>query len=214
MTTRFLGPTGSRRRSTRTSLLLMALLGLVLGVMIGGGGFSSAASTSPSVADYSQCANGTAESTACDDGWINGILNSSNSSYREDEVTPQRLVADFPKSGAHSFDISYLVRKADSHAYDSLATWNHTESGATRCLGFNGKALSNCQAATSGSPSMTPIPDDPLAVDSTCTTESTTTSDHQLGGQEFQMFGGTLNALTASAYTGTTSDTSQGLYEN
>src|SRR5438034_889528 len=92
----------------RTPLLLMALFGLLLGVMIGGGGFSSAASTSPSVADYSQCVDGTNDGppapgdTNCPGGWINGILNATNSTYHENEVTPQRLVVDFPKAGAHS----------------------------------------------------------------------------------------------------------------
>jgi hypothetical protein len=176
---------------------------------------AGAATTGPSVADYSQCANGTATALTCDSGWINGILNANNSSYREDEVTPQRLVVDFPTSGSHSFDLQYLIRKGNNHAYDSLATWNHTEAGATRCLGFTGKALSACSAATGGAPSTADIPSDPLSVPSPCNGGSltSTTSDHQLTGQQFQMFGGTL--VNNVSYTGTTVDTtSQSLYQN
>jgi hypothetical protein len=199
-------------RRRRIPLLGMALLGLVIGVMIGGGSFVSAASTGPSVADYSQCANGkpgTANPQNCNGGWINGILNANNSQYSEDQVTAQRLVVDFPLAGSHSFDLRFLVRKANNHAYDSLATWNYTETGAQRCDGFHGTALSNCTAATGGTPSTTPITADDLVVTSSCTTASTTTSDHQLAGQELQMFGGTLVGMS---YTGTAADT-EGLYQ-
>jgi hypothetical protein len=202
-------------KKRRTPLLVMALLGVMVGVLIGGGSFSSAASTSPSVSDYSQCANGkpgTANPEQCNSGMINGILNANNSQYSEDQVTAQRLVVVFPVAGNHTIDLQYLVRKADNHAYDSLATWNHTETGAGRCDSFTGKAKTNCEAATSGSPVTQPIPDDSLNVNSACTTASTKTSDHQLSGQEFQMFGATFNGTPT--YTGTTSDTSQGLYEN
>jgi len=203
----------TRRR--RTPLLLMVLAAALAGVLIGGGPFSSAASTSPSVSDYSQCANGkpgTANPEQCNSGWINGILNANNSQYSEDQVTAQRLVVVFPLAGDHTIDLQYLVRKADNHAYDSLATWNHTETGAGRCDSFAGKAKTNCLAATGGTPETQPIPADPLTVNSACTTASTTTSAHQLSGQEFQMFGATFNGTPT--YTGTTSDTSQGLFEN
>jgi len=84
-------------KKRRTPLLAMALLGVIVGVLIGGGGFGTAASTGPSVADYSQCANGkpgTANPQNCNSGWINGILNANNSPYGEDQVTAQRLVVD------------------------------------------------------------------------------------------------------------------------
>jgi hypothetical protein len=202
-------------KKRRTPLLVMALLGVMVGVLIGGGSFSSAASTSPSVSDYSQCANGkpgTANPEQCNSGMINGILNANNSQYSEDQVTAQRLVVVFPLAGDHTIDLQYLVRKADNHAYDSLATWDHTETGADRCLGFAGKAKTNCEAATGGTLVTKAIPDDSLTVPSACTTTSTTTSNHQLSGQEFQMFGATFNGTPT--YLGTTSDTSQGLYQN
>jgi hypothetical protein len=195
----------------------MALMGLVFGVLIGGGGFATAAS-GPGVDDYSQCTDGTADDDfkGCT-SWINGILNTNNSTYHEDEVTPQRLVVSNLPSGHHTFHLRYLVRKANNHAYDSLATWNYTQTAATRCLGFAGKALTDCNNATGGSPDTTLIPDDPLVVASPCnspnTTANNTTSTHQLDGQEFQMFGGVLDDLTDAAYKGSTSD-SEGLYRS
>jgi hypothetical protein len=208
MTERILGPSGSRSRRTRTPLLLMALVGLVLGVMIGGGG-SATAAKGPSVAEYSQCANFDS-GTACD-AWINGILNPNNSKYREDQVTAQRLFVDFPTGGVHSFDLTYLVKKAEGHAYDSLATWNHTQTTADPCQGFNGPALTNCQNATVPALADTlPIDDDPLEIDSACTTESVVTSDHQLDGQVFTMFGGDLTNMDYAA--NVTTD-SEGVYE-
>jgi len=202
-------------KKRRTPLLLMALLGVMAGVLIGGGGFTSAATTSPSVSDYSQCANGTAQSKSCPSGFINGILNANNSSYSEDQVTAQRLVIVFPLSGDHSIDLQYLVRKANNHAYDSLATFDHTQTGAGYCDSFTGKAKTNCQSATSGTPETQAIPDDPLVVNSSCTTSaSKATQDHQLTGQEFRMFGTGATFAGTPTYTGTSTDTSQGLYEN
>ena len=217
MTERVLGPTGSRSRTTRASLFLMALMALVFGVLIGGGGIGSAAS-GPGVDDYSQCADGKADtSDGCPSGWINGILNTNNSSYHEDQVTPQRLVVSNLPAGNHTFHLRYLIRKADNHAYDSLATWDHTQSDALRCTGFAGNALSACNAATGGSPSVTPIPADPLVVNSSCNSPSGSpnniTSTHQLANQEFQMFGGTLATLTSADYKGTSSD-SEGTYQS
>lgn len=223
MTERVLGPTGSRSRTTRASLLLMALIGLVFGVLIGGGGIGSAAS-GPGVDDYSQCTDGTVDGPTppaflgCT-GWINGILNTNNSTYHEDQVTPQRLVVSNLAAGDHTFHLRYLVRKANNHAYDSLATWNHTQTAATRCLGFAGKALSDCNAATGAGATLstTPIPADPLVVDSSCNSPTGSpnniTSNHQLPNQEFQMFGGTLATLTAADYKGTSSD-SEGMYQS
>jgi hypothetical protein len=198
-------------KKRRTPLLVMALLGVMVGVLIGGGSFSSAATTSPSVSDYSQCANGTAQSKSCPSGFINGILNTNNSSYSEDQVTAQRLVVVFPLAGDHSIDLQYLVRKAGNHAYDSLATWNQTQTGAGFCDSFTGKAKTSCTSATSGTAETKDIPADPLVVNSSCTTASTTTSVHQIPGV-FTMFGATFNGTPT--YTGTSTDTSQGLYEN
>jgi hypothetical protein len=191
MTERVLGPTGSRSRTTRASLLLMALIGVVFGVLIGGGGFATAAKAN-SIFDYSQCANQNAV-TECD-SWINGILNPNNSEYREDQVTPQRLYVDITSGGTHTYDISYLIKKGEGHAYDSLATWNHTVD-ADPCQGFNPNVTGQCEAAFLGTVDTLPILDDSLQVPSACTTTSTTTSDHQLDGQVFTMAGGDMTSM-------------------
>src|SRR5687768_2151473 len=104
---------------------------------------------------YDQCFTGDppVAGRACG-GWTNGILNDSNSDYNEDEVTPQRLVLDFDEAGTHTIDISYLTFDHNVHAYDSLATWNHTRTGANRCQDIG--AASNCVA--DASPSTFPIP--------------------------------------------------------
>ena len=116
MTERVLGPTGSRSRTTRASLLLMALMGLVFGVLIGGGSFATAAKPGPAVVDYSQCADGkfvegVDEANDCPKDWINGILNEQNSSYHEDQVTPQRLIVDFTSGADHTIDLSWLFAR-------------------------------------------------------------------------------------------------------
>ena len=67
----------------------------------------------------------------CPDGWINGILQASNSHYSEDQVTPQRAEVNVPAGAAasHTMTFTYQARKgsAQTHAYDSLATWNWTQ---------------------------------------------------------------------------------------
>jgi hypothetical protein len=196
----------------------MALIGLIFGVLIGGGSFASAAK-GPSIDDYSQCTDGTADDDfkGCE-SWINGILNTNNSTYHEDEVTPQRLVVNGLSTGVeHTFLIRYLIKKADAHAYDSLATWNFTQTDADPCQGLTGQVKTACDNTVAGNAptDTTAIPDDPLEVPSPCnspsTTANNTTSNHQLDGQQFEMWGGTLDDLTAADYQPTSVD-SEGVY--
>ena len=102
----------------------------------------AAPGTDASVTTFDQCANGgpPSTSTACPDNWINGILNANNSHYAEDDVTPQRVVLELPKNSpltGRTVEISYLTRKGGVHAYDSLATWNFTQTTADRCANLN-----------------------------------------------------------------------------
>lgn len=145
-------------KKRRTPLLVMALLGVMAGALIGGGGFSSAASTSPSVNDYSQCANGapggTNDKTTCNQGWINGILNANNSQYAENEVTAQRTVITIPVgdngvNGVHNFTLKYLWNKANNHAYDSLVKWDNTISNSIGADGVCAGVTGTCPV-TSG----------------------------------------------------------------
>lgn len=131
---------------TRGSLALMAVVGVLIGVFIGGGAFSSAASTSPSVANYQQCSDKPGAKNVCGGGWLNGILNAGGSQYAENDATAQRLVIDLPRGapgGANNqtFTLKYLWNKGSNHAYDSLVKWNTTISGldaAGVCSGVSG----------------------------------------------------------------------------
>jgi uncharacterized repeat protein (TIGR01451 family) len=147
---------------------------------------------SPSVVDYSQCANGKPPSTAtdCPGGWINGILNANNSHYVEDDVTPQRAVMDNLTGGAaYTITLRYETRKGSAgvHAYDSLATWNYTQTGANRCTG-----LISCPGST---PSTYPIPAD-TTVMAPYASGTGATSEHQLSGQVFTLYGGTITGVS------------------
>jgi hypothetical protein len=145
-------------KKRRTPLLVVALLVVTVGVLVGGGTFSWAASTSPSVSNYSQCANGAPnktppnDKTTCNQGWINGILNANNSQYAENDATAQRFVLTLP-SGApggasnQKFTLKYLWNKANNHAYDSLVKWNNTITGVTTGTAFCAGISGTCPAA-------------------------------------------------------------------
>src|SRR3990170_4478575 len=150
----------------------------------------AAPGTDASVSVFDQCANGQppSTSTACPDNWINGILNANNSHYAEDDVVPQRVVLDLPKDGpttGRTVEISYLARKGGVHAYDSLATWNYTQTGADKC-----GANLNAAYCVAGSEKTFAIPLDPTPVADSKSPPVGTTSDHQLTGQVFTMYGG------------------------
>src|SRR5438094_169387 len=133
-------------------------------------------------ADFSQCANGTPPGTSlvCPDGWINGILNPNNSHYHEDDVTPQRFVIDFPGGAGfgqtgHTILFRYQARKgsADAHSYDSLATWNYTQSGLS--------ASNRCDDLSGPCPPASPensfaVPNEPTCMESQSRPRCVTTS--------------------------------------
>src|SRR5207244_7540297 len=80
---------------------------------------------------------------------------------KEDEVAPQRWVLELTGPGSltgHTITFRYEARKANAHAYDSLATWNYTQVSADRCQAL---ASTDCPA---GSASTFPIPDDLTSV--------------------------------------------------
>jgi uncharacterized repeat protein (TIGR01451 family) len=156
----------------------------------------AAPGTDASVSTFDQCANGAppSTSTGCE-GWINGILQTTNSHYAEDEVVPQRVLLDLPDDGpttGRTVEITYLTRKSGVHAYDSLATWNQTQTTADRCAGLS---AAEC---VGGAASTFPIPSDPTVVADENGAGSPT-SGHQLGGRVLTMYGGTITAV--SSYT-------------
>ena len=177
----------------RLAVALVATTALLAIAAVSG----AAPGTDASVTTFDQCANGgpPSTSTACPENWINGILNANNSHYAEDEVTPQRVILELPKDSpttGRTVEISYLTRKGGVHAYDSLATWNHTQTTADRCANLNAADCVPDPAST------LPVPSDPTVVADNDGGGSAT-SGHQLGGQVFTMYGGELTG--ASSYT-------------
>jgi hypothetical protein len=202
-------------KKRRTPLLLFAILAVMAGVLIGGGSYSSAApSTDASVTDYSQCAQG-APGTAvpptgtnagtCVQNWINGILQSSNSQYSEDQVTAQRLVIDLPNNGpttGRTITLKYLWNKGSNHAYDSLARWNTTINWLSVdgvCAGIPGgangcpvRAAAGTAAdygttnglGTSAGNANAQVPSSPCS------------AGHELSDRTLAMFGGTITQIS------------------
>src|SRR5206468_12636705 len=138
---------------------------VVLGALVAGGSVFAAPSTDASVNDYAQCANdnpGSAgDATDCvPQSWIHGILNANHSQYREDQATPQRVGLDLPNNGpttGRTITVTYLARKGQggsgNHAYDSLATWNYTETAADHCQGLQAADCPTAPLTTSQIPS-------------------------------------------------------------
>src|SRR5918995_558850 len=98
---------------------LLAVLFLTTLISSGMPGAQAAPSGGASAADYAQCANGAPPSTslACPEGWINGILQASNSHYAEDQVTPQRAEVNVPAGGAttgRTLTFTYQARKGSA----------------------------------------------------------------------------------------------------
>jgi hypothetical protein len=187
---------------------------------------SGAATGAVSFVDYAQCANGapnTEPPADADDcipqGWLNGIMQASNSHFREGDVTPQRALlgintssttcTDANTSGCHSITLEYQARKGTTHAYDSLATWNRTVVDANRCqeltLSLAQQAAIKCNASgnpTTNTPdSFLAITSDPTAVDPVAPNSvSKLTSAHDLDNQRLEMYGGTLVKMTTPTH--------------
>jgi LPXTG-motif cell wall-anchored protein len=171
------------------AVLVAALLALYFVPL----GASPALAAGPANIDiYDQCFTGDPPVGGGEcEGWTNGILNDSNSDYNEDEVTPQRLIVTFEEAGTHTIDISYLTFDHDVHAYDSLATWNHTLTNADRCQDI---IAADCVA--DASPSTFPIPLDSTVHHDIGVGKSAIVSDHQLTGQVLTLYGGELTGAT------------------
>ena len=187
----------------KSGLAIVAALATVAGLSTGITTATAAGSTAPSAVDYAQCANGAPPSTslACPSGWINGILQSTNSHYHEDQVVPQRAMVTVPAAGSgathtHSLTFRYLTRKdsANAHAYDSLSTWNYTQTAADRCAGLPSKV--SCPGGTA---STYQIPPDTTPVTPVGTGISPDTSTHSIPGV-MTMFGGTITGVTAPVH--------------
>ncbi|WP_186449810.1 choice-of-anchor P family protein [Nocardioides sp. J9] len=165
---------------------------LIVGAMAAAG--LTVASSSPAtaadatVAAFNQCANGTGTATTCAGGWINGAIQGSNSHFREDDVVPHRAVVNLPADDLeHTLTFTYQDRKGSIHAYDSMATWNHTVEDADPCQGLSASLCAD-------PPSTLPMATDGAAVPPSGTGISPLVSDHDLpdADREWTMYGGVL----------------------
>jgi uncharacterized repeat protein (TIGR01451 family) len=172
------------------ALILNAILGPL--APLANQAFTNAANDG--IDDYAQCQIGNPRPAGLDcQLWTNGILNATHNQYTEDEVVPQRLLLNFGSAGAHSVRISYLARKDSGtiqHAYDSLATWNHTYTGADRCQ------TPTATVCLPGPATTFPIPSDSTSVPPG---GPQPTSAHELAqaARQFVMYGGTITSTSA-----------------
>jgi hypothetical protein len=219
-----------RKRRSRLSASVIRIGGgvaLLVGMVLVPSTTSSSAPTGAvTFVDYSQCANGAAGSEAAADaddcipqGWLNGIMQASNSHFREGDVTPQRALLDIntssgtctaaDTSGCHSITLRWQARKGTTHAYDSLATWNRTVVDANRCqdLTLTASQRASVKCGANGLPT-TNTPDDtlPIEVDNTEVDPvapgnlDKRTSAHDLNDQRLEMYGGDLVKMTAPTH--------------
>jgi hypothetical protein len=183
-------------------MTLSWLVRVVLSIMLQYGSFAGpspalAAAGDPSIQAYDQCSNDLGTGYASGDTgcrWINGNLQSNNSTYYEGDSTVQRLFLNNLLPGSmHTITFKYGTTKGGKHAYDYLTTWNWSENWITvadRCDGIGG-----CE--TSGEVS-TPIPADTNAGG----------RDTAIGARDFVMRGGTFHApattptIVSGDYTG------------
>lgn len=206
--TRIIIQQGKKRR---TPMLVVALLAMITGVLIGGGSFIGAApSTDASVTDYAQCAQGAPGTTVpptgsdagtCVQGWINGILQGSNSQYSEDQVTAQRLVIDLPNNGpinSRTITLKYLWNKGTNHAYDSLARWNTTIDWLNVdgvCAGIPGGS-NGCPARTAGNYASSNGLGTSLNNPNAQVPSSPCSAGKELADRTLAMFGGTIDSIS------------------
>jgi uncharacterized repeat protein (TIGR01451 family)/fimbrial isopeptide formation D2 family protein len=176
-------------------VLLAFTLNLLAGPMLPVAQQTLIRAAADGIDDYAQCQIGNPRPAGldCAEKWTNGILNATHNQYAEDEVVPQRLLMDFGGAGNHSVTISYMTRKdsgGQHHAYDSLATWNHTYVNADRC---QTPTATDC---IGGAESTFPIPSDPNAVSPG---GPQPTSAHELpqANRQFVMYGGTITGTSA-----------------
>jgi len=139
------------------------------------------------IAKYDQCSNDDGDGYATGNTecrFINGNLQSNNSTYFEGDSTVQRLSIDGLAPGSvHTVTLKYGTTKAGKHAYDFLTSWNASESWssvADRCDSIQ----TGCATATETTASMQ---DDPNV---------TNTIEPSGASRLFTMRGGTITNVS------------------
>src|SRR5262249_9453894 len=104
-----------------------------------------------------------------------------NSHYAEDQVVPQRLVLSLSAGGTttgRTVTLEFMSVKSGINAYDSLATWNFTQTSADRC-----QALPNNVPCPGGAATTFAIKQDPSS------------AGHEIPG-DLVMYGGMVTAMS------------------
>jgi Prealbumin-like fold domain len=167
--------------------------GLVFGLILAATNTAQAANPS---ANLDQCANGSItapDPTPCQSApeWVNGNLGASKAHFFEGDSIPYRIRMDNLSTAiAHTITIEWDTTKSGKHALDYITTFDRSVPGANPCVGVAG-----CNSAVFGAFAIPQDPQVPFA---------------QIPGQ-FQLYGGTINSLSAYSYpdgTGFTGDKS------
>jgi uncharacterized repeat protein (TIGR01451 family) len=195
--------TGAVRRFGRRSLQATLVTALAIGGNLVG---LSPASATTRVA-LAQCINGTATSTACAP-FDQTVITSANSHYKSDQVVPQRAQlfltgAQNVANKVHTVTFSYDTRIAGVHAYDSLATWNLTQTTANHCT--------NADVCPGGTYRTFQLPSDPTQVLplGAGSNGNAGTSAHELPAAQrlIGMYGGYFTSVSAPVHSNAASAT-------
>lgn len=153
-------------------------------------------------ASLEQCRNGSPVAGSCTgSAWVTGNVGSSNSTWKENDFLPYRMLFDNLVTGpdanagtkVYTVVIGYDVKNSGAHAIDYLGTYNTTDAGATPCSGVTG-----CAGWTQ---SFGAIPLDVTAVTSQIN-PNTGLPIVQLPGQKFTLWGGTIRSVAYTAIDG------------
>jgi hypothetical protein len=141
--------------------------------------------------NFDQCENGTGQGTTCN--WVNGNLNSNNSSYIEGQSVAYRVKFSDLTVGStnNSITIEYDSLDGGLHSLDYLTTFNRSVTNADPCIGITG-----CNLAV--------FDTEPIPIDSAVTRGQdgiAGTSDDitQIPGV-FTLFGGTITAVSGYSF--------------
>ncbi len=197
------------RRDAGLSRITFALSAAIAGALVltvaaapfsGGGGRPPAASAAPSSlnVDLDQWANQAGQ------GWQNGDLNGSNSSYAEGDVVPFRLAVEGLSAGAHSIHVNYDFTAGGHKAYDFLATYDVSESPGL-CSAGGGGVSSMCPSLPTAA--TLAFPSDPFSTDGL-----TVAGAEAFAGVSrlLTMYGGTITGITTPAHSGPTTGNNSG----
>src|SRR5947209_2921694 len=96
-----------RKHPTRELAILLLMLA------------ATGAVSAQSVADFSQPKNMDPSNI----GWVNSILNNTNSNYSEGMSVPERYIVSGLTGTTHSLKLKHPAVKSGVHAYDFLTSW-------------------------------------------------------------------------------------------